>query len=108
MKHAEKIAPAGALTAALISVTCCLPFSIPAALGIAGLAMFASVYQLSLIAGSFLLLAVGVIQLIRKPSCQRRSRTSIVLLCVAAALVLAVTFLPQSIAGFLADHLPIR
>jgi hypothetical protein len=80
MRLAEKIAPAGALTAALISITCCLPFSIPAALGLAGLSMFASQNQLWLIAASLLLLAVGVIQLVRRPAGQRRSRTSIALL----------------------------
>lgn len=106
MKHAEKLAPAGALTAALISISCCLPLSIPAALGVAGLAMFVSVYQLWLMIASVLLLMVGIIQVVRKPACQRRSRTSIVFLCLAAVLVIAITFFPQSIAGVLADHLP--
>lgn len=106
MKHFEKLAPAGALTAALISISCCLPFSIPAALGLASLSMFASANQLWLIGASFLLLTMGVFQIVRKPACQRRSRTSIVFLGVAALLLLAVTFFPQSIAGFLADRLP--
>jgi hypothetical protein len=106
MKHSDKLAPAGALTAALISISCCLPFSIPAALGLAGLSMFASVNQVWLIGASLVLLSVGVIQLFRKPTCQRRSRTSIAFLCVAAVLVVAVTLFPQSIAGFLADRLP--
>ena len=35
MRLDEKVAPVGALTAALISISCCLPFSIPAALGLA-------------------------------------------------------------------------
>jgi hypothetical protein len=106
MRHTEKLAPMGALTAALISITCCLPFSIPAALGLASIAVFASANQLWLIAASLVLLAFGIFQLIRKPACNRRSRTSIVLLCVSAVLVFAVVFLPQTIAGFLADHLP--
>ena len=104
MKHADKLAPAGALTAALLSLTCCLPFSIPAALGLAGISVFASVNQVWLIGASFLLLGIGVIQLRRQPACQRRSNTSIVLLGVAAALVAAVILLPQSIAGLLADR----
>ena len=106
MKHSEKLAPAGALTAALLSFTCCLPFSIPAALGLAGLSVFAGAQQLWIIAASFLLLIAGIVQIVRKPACQRRSRSSIVLLGLAASLLLAVTFFPQSIAGFLADHLP--
>ena len=107
MKISEKAAPAGALTAALLSISCCLPFSIPAALGLAGISIFASQYQIWLIGASVLLLAVGLIQLVRKPACRpRRSRASIVLLCISAVLVLAVVFLPQEIGGFLADHLP--
>lgn len=105
MKHADKLASAGALTAALISLTCCLPFSIPAALGLAGLSIFAGANQAWLIGASFLLLGIGVIQLRRQPACQRRSSTGIVLLGVAAALVAAVMLLPQSIAGFLADRI---
>lgn len=106
MRFSEKAVPAGALTAALISIGCCLPFSLPAALGLAGLSMFASRNQVWLLGASFALLAAGVIQLARRPACQRRSRASIILLSISAALVLAVVFLPQSIAGFLADHLP--
>ena len=104
MRISERIAPAGALTAALISISCCLPFSIPAALGLAGIATFASHNQLWLIAASVVLLLAGVIQLVRRPSCQRRSRTSIALLCISAVLVFAVVFLPEAIAAFLADH----
>lgn len=106
MRHGEKLAPVGALTAALISISCCLPFSIPAALGLAGLSIFASQNQLWLIAASLILLLVGALQLFRNRACQRRSRTNTVLLCLSAVLVFAVTFLPETIAGFLADHLP--
>jgi hypothetical protein len=106
MRFGEKVAPVGALTAALISITCCLPFSIPAAVGLAGLSMFASQNQLFLIAASVILLLIGVVQIFRKGTCQRRSRTSIALLCVASGLLVAVVFFPQAIAGFLADHLP--
>src|SRR5687767_36187 len=106
MKHSEKLAPAAAMTAALFSISCCIPFGITAALGLAGISMFASKYQLGLIIASVLLLIAGVIQLVRKPACQHRSRTSIVLLCISAVLVTAVTVFPQSIASFMADHLP--
>jgi cytochrome bd-type quinol oxidase subunit 2 len=107
MKINEKAAPAGALTAALLSISCCLPFSIPAALGIAGFAAFASQNQLWLIGASLLLLVVGLVQLLRRPACDRkRSRSSVVLLCLSAVLVVAVVFLPEVVSGFLADHLP--
>jgi nitric oxide reductase large subunit len=107
MRIGEKVLPSGALMAALLSISCCLPFSIPAALGLAGFAVFASQNQLWLIAASVLLLVLGLIQLARKPSCnRRRSRASIALLCVSAVLVATVVFLPEVISGFLADHLP--
>ena len=106
MRVGDKVAPVGALTAALISISCCLPFSIPAALGLAGISMFASRNQAWLIGGSLVLLGIGVVQMIRRPTCQRRSRTSIALLCASAVLVFAVVFLPEVISGFLADHLP--
>lgn len=106
MNHSEKLAPAGALTAALLSISCCVPLGIPAAFGLAGISLFASRYQVWLIGASVVLLLVGVMQLFRRPVCQRRSRTSIVILCVSAGLVVAVTLFPQSIASFLADRLP--
>ena len=106
MRLGERFAPAGALTAALFSISCCLPLSIPAALGLAGVGIFASRNQFWLIGASIVLLVVGAIQLVRRPACQRRSRTSMALLCVSTVLVLAVVFLPEVIAGFFADHLP--
>ena len=106
MKHSEKLAPAGAFAAALVSLTCCVPLGITAAFGLAGISMFASVHQAWLIGASILLLLIGLVQLVRKPACRRRGRTSIVLLCLAAAMVVAVTVFPQSIASFLADRLP--
>ena len=106
MKHYEKLAPTGALAAALLSISCCVPFGITAALGLASISMLATRYQPWLIGASLGLLVLGVIQLVRKPHCRRRSRTSIALLCVSAVLIVGVTLFPQQIAGFLADHLP--
>ncbi len=106
MRPGEKIAPVAALAAAVVSISCCLPFAVPAALGLAGLSVFAGEHQGWLIGASVVLLAAGAGQLVRRRACERRSRVSIVLLCVSAMLVLAVVFFPQSIAGFLADHLP--
>ena len=72
-------------------------FAFPAALGLAGISVFASQNQIWLIGASVLLLGLGVMQLVRRPACQRRSRASIVLLCTSAVLVLAVVFLPEVI-----------
>ena len=106
MKYSDKLASVGAATAALVSISCCLPFGITAAFGLAGLSMFASAYQVWLIAASVVLLIIGIVQLVWRPVCQRRSRISIGLLVVAAVSVVAVTLFPESIAGFLADRVP--
>jgi len=104
MKYSERLAPAGALTAALLSLSCCVPLGFAAALGFAGISVFAGKYQGWLIAASVVLLALGVVQLVRKPVCQRRSPASVALLCVAAVLVVSITLFPQLIASLFADH----
>jgi hypothetical protein len=106
MKHSEKFAPAGAFAAALLSLTCCVPFGITAAVGLAGISMFASRYQGWLIGASVVLLVIGLIQFFRRPACRRRSPASMVLLSLSAGLVVTVVLFPQAIAGFFADHLP--
>ena len=105
MKHSERIAPVAAMFSALASVGCCLPLSIPAAVGLAGLGVAASRFQPWLIGLSFVLLAIGIVQLSRPAACRRRSRTSLFVLCVAAAIVLTMALFPQSVASFVADRL---
>ena len=105
MKHTDKIASAGACTTALLSLACCLPLSIPAAVGLAGVSAFNSQNQIWLIGASVVLLALGAVQLIRRPVCGRRSRLSMLLLGAAFVMVVGVIAFPQAIAGFMADHL---
>jgi len=106
MRHSDKLAPTGALAAALLSFSCCVPLGITAGLGLAGVSMFASRHQGWFMGASVGLLAVGFVQLARAPRCRRRSRTSIATLAVSAVVVAAVVLFPQEIAGFLADRLP--
>jgi hypothetical protein len=106
MKHSERIAPTAAVLSAGISIICCLPLGIPAAIGLAGLGMLMTGLWPWMIGLSVLLLAVGLLQLSRSRACQRRSRLSIAVFCVATALVLALALFPQSMASFLADRLP--
>ena len=106
MNHTEKVASVGAFTAALLSLSCCLPLSIPAALGLAGVSVFASANQLWLIGASVVLLLVGLVQVVRRPACGRRSRLSMLLLAFASVMVVGVVAFPQAIASFMADRLP--
>jgi len=55
-----------------------------------------------------LLVAAGFVQVYRRTSCERRSRTSIAILWVCAAVVVLVTVFPQVIAAAVADFLPSR
>jgi hypothetical protein len=104
VKHLQKLAPVGALMAALISISCCVPLGFTAALGLAGVSVFAGKHQGWLIGASIVLLLLGTVQVVRKPVCQRRSRTNRVLLCLAGALVVSVVLFPQLIASLFADH----
>jgi hypothetical protein len=42
----------------------------------------------------------------KRPGCERRSRTEIALLSIAAVLVIAIALFPQWVAGVLVGHLP--
>jgi hypothetical protein len=106
MRHSDKLAPAGALAAAILSLACCLPLSIPAAIGLAGIGAIAGEYQIWLIGASVALLGMGVFQVVRRPACRRRSRISIGLLCLSSALVVAVLLFPQAIASLIAGSAP--
>ncbi len=105
MKHSVKIAPAAALLSALVSITCCLPLGIPAAIGLAGLGMLMGRLQPWLMALSLVFLTVGLVQLYRQRTCQRRDPLSLVIFCIAAAIVLALVFFPQVVASIFADRL---
>jgi hypothetical protein len=106
MKHSERVAPFAAVATALLSIFCCLPLTIPAALGLAGFGLWVGQFQLWLILASVVLLGVGLVQLYRRPACDRRNPLTIVVFSVAAAIVIGLALLPQALAGFLADRLP--
>jgi hypothetical protein len=103
VKHSERITPLAAIGSAVLSIACCLPFAMPAALGLAGLGVVVSGMRPWLSVASLALLAVGIFQLRRQRACGRRSRASVVLLAVAAMVVLAFLFLPQLVASLIAD-----
>ena len=104
MKHAEKFAPVAAVIGALSSMACCLPFGIAAAAGTAGLGLVLEPVRPYLMAASGALILFGVWQLYRRgTSCARRSRASIVVFWICAAVVALLMIAPQIVASFLAD-----
>jgi hypothetical protein len=103
MRVVERAAPVAAVVSALGTLACCLPWGIAGAVGALGLSAALTKLQPWLIGLALLLLGVGVFQLYRKRTCQRRSRLSMILLAASAAIVLAVVAFPQVVAGLMAD-----
>src|SRR5579859_4977430 len=99
MRISERFAPVAAVASALGALACCLPFGIAGAMGALGLSVFFERMRPWLIGIAFVLLAVGVFQMVRRQrSCQRRSGFSIALLVVCAAIVLSILLFPQQVA----------
>lgn len=104
MRHSEKLAPVAAVASALSCMACCLPFGIAAAAGSAGLGMVLEPFRPYLMAVSAGLLLFGLWQLYRKGrTCQRRSRASVAIFWVCAAIVTTMIVAPQFFANLLAD-----
>jgi hypothetical protein len=108
VKLSEKIAPVAAVTAALSTLLCCLPLGFLAMAGVtAGFGAALSSYRPWLLGAAALFLGFGLFQMYRaRGTCQRRSRVSIVLYCMALVVVGGVALFPQAVAGFLADIVP--
>ncbi len=102
----ERSAPLAAAISAVVSILCCLPVGIPAAIGVAGLGTLAGDLQPWLMALAAALLVFGAVQFWRNRSCRRRSRLTIAVLCVSGAIVGALLVFPQTLAGIAADWTP--
>jgi hypothetical protein len=104
MRVSERFAPVAAVMSALGALACCLPFGIAGAMGALGLSVFFERMRPRLIGIAFVLLAVGIFQMVRRQkSCQRRSGFSIGLLIFCAAIVLSILLFPQQVASLMAD-----
>ena len=104
MKAVERVAPAAAILVALSALTCCLPFGIVGALGLASISVWIAWLRPWLLGAAVLLLVLGFWQIYRrgKQCSTRPSRVSVALFWVAAAVVVLVTIFPQLIANWLA------
>jgi hypothetical protein len=106
MRIAERLAPVAAAVSAVATLACCLPFGRAGAVGALGLSVVLASLQPWFIGLAVIFLATGLFQLYRgQKSCQRRSRLSMFLFGVSAAIVVAVLVFPQTVAELMANHL---
>jgi hypothetical protein len=107
MKHGDKIAPVAGALGAIGTLLCCLPLGFAGAAATAGLAAAIAPLRAWMLGASVILLSIGAIQLTRDRRCATKPRTSsVVVLCVSAAIITLVVVFPQVLAGILADWLP--
>ena len=107
MPSSEKVTPVAAAVTALSTILCCLPGSFAAAAATTSVGLFVIDYQPWFLGASVGLLVIGGLQLRRaRRACSTSSRTSAVVLCVSAAIVVMSVLFPQLLAGFLADVMP--
>ena len=92
-----------AVVSAAMSLLCCVPLGLPAALGLAGMGMIFDSLRPWFMGFALVLLVLAVVQFIRRPACERRRPVTLLLLACAAAVVPAVVLLPQTVATMLAD-----
>jgi hypothetical protein len=97
----QAASPLAALTLALATLSCCVPFGFLGALGLAGAATALQAYRPWLIGGAILLIGFGFYQLYgRKQQCRTRSGT--IMFWVSAIAVLVIFLFPQVIASIVA------
>lgn len=104
MKNTEQVTPVAAAVTALSTLLCCVPTSFAAAMATTSVGLFVADHQGWFLAASVLMIVVGVFQLRRATVCSTRTkRISAVVLTISAAIVAAVIFFPQVVAGLMAD-----
>lgn len=102
IRATSALTPIAAVMSALAALACCLPWGLAAAVGALGLSTFFTRFQAEFLVLAFVLLAVGLFQILRRGrSCRRRSRIEIALWTVAAAIVLVIALFPQWVASLL-------
>lgn len=103
MRVTERVPPLAAAVSALATLACCLPLGIAGAVGALGLSVALEVLRPWLIGLAVVLLGVSGFQMSRSgKSCLRRSRLSLVLFWLSAAIVLGVMLFPQTLAELMA------
>jgi len=107
MKHSETVTPLAAVVSALSTLSCCLPSSIAAAAGSAGLGVVVEPLRPWLLGLSIALIVLGLVQLYRRNrTCDRTTPVSIAVLVISAIFVFAVLVFPQITASLFASTIP--
>jgi hypothetical protein len=103
MRVSEKMTPVAAAMSALATLACCLPLGIAGAVSALGLSVALERLRPWLIGLAVILLGLTFVQMYRgQEICHRRSRLSLVLFGLSAAVVLAVILFPQKLAELMA------
>jgi hypothetical protein len=103
MRVTERLSPVAAALSALATLACCLPLGIAGAVGALGLSVALEALRPWLIGLAVVLLGVSGFQMYRSgKSCRRRSRLSLVLFGLSAAIVMGVMLFPQTLAELMA------
>jgi len=103
MRVMERVPPVAAALSALTSLACCLPLGIAGAVGALGLSIALEALRPWLIGLAAVLLVFSAFQMYRSGrNCRRRSRLSLVLFGLSAAIVLGVMLFPQTLAELMA------
>jgi len=108
MKRGTLTAPLAALASVAAALSCCLPFGyLLAAAGLAGAGSLLEAGRPYLYVPSGLLLVVGFARTYLGKECRaRRTRTGVVLLWTATAVVLALLVLPRWVGALLPRYTP--
>ena len=103
---AERLTPLAAAASALAVFACCVPLGVAGALGVLALGSLFDALQPWFLGTATVLLALSAYQCYRgRQTCRlRRSRFSLAVLGLSAAIVLLVLLFPQNVAGWIADY----
>ena len=108
MPSSENATPVAAAVTALSTMLCCLPGTFAAAAATTSVGVFVIDYQPWFLGASVVLLAIGALRLRRaRHTCSTRSRrSSMIVWCLSAVIVVMSVLFPQLLAGFFADLMP--
>ena len=98
----QSASPVAAVTLALATISCCVPFGFLGALGLAGAAAALQVYRPWLMAGAVLFLGLGFYRLYGRNQRLCRTKSSVIVFWVSVGIVLLIFIFPQVIASLLA------
>ena len=106
-RFAERLTPLAAAGTALAAFACCVPLGLVGVAGVLTVSTLFDALQSWFLGAAVILLALGAWQCYRSQrSCRHgRTRFSLVVLGLSAAVVVAVLLFPQNVAAWIADYI---